>query len=123
VVTDIDIDLTGVKASAYEYEGGTNTNWWIKSYAVCADPPTGWELQSSDDQTSYPTTNEFAICTAGRTALSAGVDLNGAHGEVALTGLRPGFYQNDQFGRASAGEDETGTPDDWTVSADVICVE
>ena len=64
-----------------------------------------------------------AVCTAGRTAIGAGVDLNGAHGQVALTGLRPGYYQDSQFGRASASEDETGTADDWTLSADVICVE
>ncbi|GIH02531.1 hypothetical protein Rhe02_05980 [Rhizocola hellebori] len=123
VVTDVDLDLTGVKASAYEYEDGTNATWWIRSYAICADPPTGWELQSSDNQTSYPTTTEYTTCTAGRKALSAGVDLNGAHGEVALTSLRPGSYQADQFGVASASEDETGTPDDWELSADVICVD
>jgi hypothetical protein len=123
VVTDVDLDLFGVKASAYEYEDGTNADWWIRSYAVCADPPTGWELQSSDNQTSYPTTNEYTDCTAGRTALSAGVDLNGAHGEVALTALRPGSYQSDQYGKASASEDETGTADDWTLSTDVICVQ
>ena len=123
VVTDIDLNLTGVKSSAYEYEDDTSANWRITTYAICADPPTGWELQSSDNQTSYPTTNEFAVCPAGKTALSAGVDLNGAHGEVGLTSLRPGYYQDEQFGKASASEDETGTPDDWTLSADVICVD
>jgi hypothetical protein len=123
VVTDINPDFTGVSVAAYEYEDGTNTDWWIRAYAICADPPTGWQLLSSSNQTSYPRTSEFTTCSAGRTALSAGVDLNGAHGEVALTALRPGSYQDDQFGLADANEDETGTPDDWTLTGDVICVE
>jgi hypothetical protein len=42
---------------------------------------------------------------------------------VALTGVRPGFYQDSQFSHVSATEDETGTPDDWTLIADVICVQ
>ncbi len=122
VVTDINPDFTGVHVSAYEYEDGTLADWWIRAWAVCADAPTGWQLLSSDNQTAYPTTSEFTTCTAGRTALSAGVDINGAHGEVALTALRPGYYQNDQFGLAHATEDETGTPNDWTLTGDVICV-
>lgn len=123
VVTDIDPDYSSVKVAAYEYENGTSTEWWIRAYAICADPPTGWELLSSDNQTAYPATSEFSSCTAGKTALSAGVDLNGAHGEVALTGVRPGSYQAEDFGLVTAREDETGTPDDWTLLADVICVQ
>jgi hypothetical protein len=122
VVTDINPDFTGVAVAAYEYEDGTYADWWIRAWAICADPPAGWQLLSSSNQTAYPTTAEFTTCQAGRTALSAGVDLNGAHGEVVLTGVRPGSYQAEQFGLVTATEDETGTPDDWTLTADVICV-
>jgi hypothetical protein len=123
VVTDVNPDLTGVRVSAYEYEDGTSATWWIKAYVVCGEAPTGWELLSSNNQTAYPATSEFTNCTAGKTALFGGVDLNGAHGEVGLTALRPGYYQSSQFGLAAAREDETGTPDDWTLTGKVICVD
>jgi hypothetical protein len=122
VVTDIDLTLTGARASAYEHEDGYDDDWWIKVYAICADPPLGWELQSSSNQTSYPTTYESAACTTGRTAISAGADLNGAHGEVVLKSLRTSTFGGGQSGVATASEDVTGTPDDWELITDVICV-
>jgi hypothetical protein len=122
VVTDIDLTLTGARVSAYEHEDGYDDDWWIKVYAICADPPSGWELQSSDNQTSYPTTSEIAGCTAGRTAISAGADLNGAHGEVVLKSLKTFAYGGGDYGMVTASEDVTGTPDDWELVTDVICV-
>jgi hypothetical protein len=123
VITDIDLTLTGARVSAYEHEDGYDDDWWIKVYAICADPPIGWELQSSDNQTSYPTTTEITGCTAGRTAISAGADLNGAHGEVVLKNLKTFAYGGGEYGMATASEDATGTPDDWELITDVICVE
>lgn len=123
VVTDIDPDLTGVRVSAYEHEDGYADDWWIRAHAVCADPPIGWELQSSSNQTSYPTTTELAGCSAGRTAISAGADLNGAYGEVVLKSLKTFAYGDGEYAIATAGEDETGAPDTWAFTTDVICVE
>lgn len=122
VVTDINPDLTGVHVAAYEYEDGYDDDWWIRAYAICADPPTGWELLSSSNQTSYPSTSEYTACSADRTAISAGADLNGAYGEVVLKSLRTFVYQG-QYGAATASEDDTGAPDTWDLTTDVICVE
>jgi hypothetical protein len=122
VVTDINPDLTGVHVAAYEHEDGYDDDWWIRAYAICADPPTGWELISSSNQTSYPSTSEYSPCSADKTAISAGADLNGAYGEVVLKSLRTVVYQG-QYGAAMASEDETGAPDTWEFTADAICVE
>jgi hypothetical protein len=121
VVTDIDLTLTGARVSAYEDEDGYDDDWWITVHAICADPPVGWELQSSSNQTSYPNTSESTGCTSGRTAISAGADLNGAHGDVVLKSLRTSTYAGSQSGVATASEDVTGTPDDWELINDVIC--
>lgn len=122
VITDINPDLTGVHVSAYTHEDGYDDEWWIRAYAICADPPIGWELISSSNQTSYPTTTEASPCSAGRTAISAGADLNGAYGEVVLKSLRTITYLG-EYGSATASEDETGAPDSWELTTDVICVQ
>ena len=122
VVTDINPDLTGVHVAAYEHEDGYDDDWWIRAYAICADPPTGWELTSSSNQTSYPSTSEYTACSADRTAIGAGADLDGAYGEVVLKSLRTVAYQG-QYGAATASEDETGAPDTWELTTDAICVE
>ncbi|MDG4834498.1 hypothetical protein O7627_35100 [Solwaraspora sp. WMMD1047] len=123
VVTDIDIDLTGVRASAYEHEDGYDDDWWVRAYAICADPPTGWELRSSSNQTAYPTTSETVGCSANRTAIGAGADLNGAYGEVVLKSLKTFAYGGGEYAMATASEDATGAPDTWTFTTDVICVD
>jgi hypothetical protein len=122
VITDIDPDLDSVHVSAYESEDGYDDDWWIRAYAICAHAPVGWELLSSGNQTSYPTTSEYTACSAGRTAISAGADLNGAYGEVVLKSLTTFVYQG-QYGAATASEDSTGAPDTWALTAHVICVE
>jgi hypothetical protein len=122
VVTDINPDLTGVHVSAYEHEDGYGDDWWIRAYAICANPPTGWALTGSSNQTSYPTTSEYTSCSAGKTAISAGADLNGAYGEVVLKSLRTFVYQG-EHGVATASEDETGAPDTWDLTTDAICVQ
>ncbi len=122
VVTDVDPDLTGVRVAAYEHEDGYDDHWWIRAYAICADPPTGWELTSSSNQTSYPSTTEASPCSADRTAIGAGADLDGAYGEVVLKSLRTIIYQG-QYGSATASEDETGAPDTWDLTTDAICVD
>ncbi len=103
------------------HEDGYDDEWWIRAYAICADPPIGWELISSSNQTSYPTTTEASPCSAGRTAISAGADLNGAYGEVVLKSSH--HHVPGEYGSATASEDETGAPDSWELTTDVICVQ
>ncbi len=122
VVADINPDLTGVTVAAHAYEGGINTTWSITAYAICANPPLGWELQSSDSSTTYPFAVKFAVCSPGNIAVSAGVDITNAFGQAVITSLRTSTYMGDEFSNVSVHEDETGAPDTWTVSGDVICI-
>ncbi len=129
VVTDISLNLFDVAVAAYEDEGGTNDLWAVRAYAICADPPAGWRVLTSNNQTSYPSTSEYTGCTGDTTAISSGGDLNGAWGQVVLTGLRTLAYDDDgdgevsQFGMARAHEDETGAPDGWDLINSVVCAE
>lgn len=123
VVTDINPDFTGVHVAAYEHEDGLADDWRVRAHAICADPPSGWALYSSNNQTTYPHASEYTPCTGDARAVSSGADLNGAHGEVVLKSLRTISVADGDYGSATASEDRTGTPDDWTFTNDVICVD
>jgi hypothetical protein len=129
VVTDISLNLFDVAVAAYEDEGGTAEQWRVRAYAICADPPAGWRVLTSDNQTSYPSTSEYTACTGDTTAISSGGDLNSAWGQVVLTALRTLTYDDDgdgevsHFGMARAQEDDTGAPDGWELINSLVCAE
>lgn len=123
IISDINPSLTGAYARAHEYEAGTTDQWWLRVYLICADPPTGWSMYSSSNQTAYPTTSEYTGCESGRTAISAGFDLDGSAGQIIPSSMRTVAYMASQSGMTSAREDVTGAPDTWELTVDVICVD
>jgi hypothetical protein len=100
---------------------GTNGNWQLKSYAVCASrPPGGSQLVSVEtalDSTSpkNPTVN----CPAGKKVLGAGGQINGAQDAVALTSVTP----LPSLGGVTTVATELGggTNASWSVKSYAIC--
>lgn len=113
-------DLTGVTATAVEDPTGFSDDWSMDALAICANPPPGLELVTTEgDPDSDRTAGVTATCPAGKNLLGTGADINGGSGQVSLDDVRP----NDSLRTTTvtAIEDETGFAGDWSVNAHAIC--
>lgn len=111
--------LNGVTVRGREDELGTTQPWQVFAYAICAPAPGGLELVTTTSASSSANKSALAACPSGKRLLGAAGEATGPIGEILLDGVLPGFYLTGAT--VNALEDETGTAQNWTVTAYAIC--
>jgi hypothetical protein len=117
-----------VRVHASEDEDGTDAQWSVRAYAICADaslhggsggaffPFPGFDSSSPKSVTATPCPNERRLTGAEGSVSGA----RGTYpGEVFLSALIPGVDQESATARAN--EDEDGTNADWRMYGGGIC--
>jgi hypothetical protein len=121
-----DPELTKVLVRGAEGQGGTDFDWLIRAYAVCANPLPGLQLvHEPGPLSSGPSSFARARCPAGKAVVGTGGEIKAGPsglpvaGQVVLDDLTP----NAQLTQVTvtAFEDQDGTDGDWRVHAYAIC--
>lgn len=118
VVLDDLIPTAGsVTATGYEDQDGTADDWWIRAFAVCADPLPGLEIVSVTSGPGSVARSTTAACPTGKQALGGGAAATGGLGQVVLDAMMPAASTVS----ATAYEDSDGTAATWSLTAYAIC--
>ncbi|MEU8004358.1 hypothetical protein AB0B66_24650 [Catellatospora sp. NPDC049111] len=118
VVLDDLIPAAGaVTATGYEDQDGTAESWWIRAYAVCADPVPGLEIVTAVSAPGSAARSTTAACPTGKRALGGGATVTGGLGQVVIDAMMPATTTV----TAAAYEDSDGTTATWTLTAYAIC--
>jgi hypothetical protein len=112
-------DLTGVIVSAREDETGTTASWQVNALAICAYPPPGLARLSLTSALDSAKKSVTATCPTGKRLLGAGGEINSSNGQVLLDEVRPNSTLTGAV--VNALEDETGNPQNWSLTAYAIC--
>jgi hypothetical protein len=113
-----------VVARAYEDETGTNANWSIRVYAICADPLPGLvQITNTSVNNSASPKQVTVACPAGKrlTGTGAQIQIDGPIGQVVLDDVRPSPALGSVL--VSAYEDETGTNANWSIVGFAVCAD
>ena len=116
-----DAALTTVTARGREDEDGTDLDWYVTAYAVCAVAPSGLQRVTA---TTVAGSDEFArtsvSCPAGKHLVGTGGEVIGGLGEVLLDEISADAALTRT--QVTGFEDQTGFDRDWRVTAYAICV-
>ncbi len=108
--------VTGAETTA-----GEPDDWYLESYAICANPMPGYEIVSDPSITlSDMFIRTEAHCTGGRKVIGTGARISTNGGEVGLQVMRASMQET--FSYAQAHEDFDGYFDYWNVTAYAVCV-
>jgi hypothetical protein len=117
VIDDLVPTASAVVATAYERGGGTAASWWLRAFAICANPLPGLTIVSATTAATSAHKSGSAACPTGTRVLGAGAAIAGGLGEVVLDALWP-----DTTAVTAAGyEDVDGTTTNWTLTTYAIC--
>jgi hypothetical protein len=109
--------VTGVENTV-----GEPDDWYLESFAICADPMPGYEIV---DDTSITLSDFFirteAHCDDDRVVIGTGAKVSTNSGEVGLQVMRASMLET--FSYAQAHEDFDGYFDFWNVTAYAVCVD
>lgn len=109
---------TSVDATGFEDQDGQSGNWALRTFAVCAVAPAGLEVQTRTSELNSGSAKSQSVgCSAGREALSAGWDINGATGEAGPNDVQP----RTRSVREVAFEEDDGFAGNWSLTARAIC--
>jgi DNA-binding beta-propeller fold protein YncE len=111
-----------VVATAYEDETGTTANWWIRVYAVCADPLPGLVVVTNASANDSANPKQVTVvCPAGKKLTGTGVfvEFAGPIGQFVLDDVIPSSALDGV--QVKAYEDETGTSANWRIRGYSIC--
>lgn len=115
---------TRARAQAQEDSNGYAGQWWLGAYAICAYPPSGYEVVTggSSEQLSETFKDAQATCSLGKRLLSAGAFVtNTAPPNVSLQQVYPTSSLDQVYALAV---ENTATSTAWGVfSARGICVD
>lgn len=118
VLDDFVPGASTVMVTAYEDQDGTDANWWLRAFAVCADPLPGLEIVTATSASnSLPSKATSATCSSGRRSLGGGAVITGGTGQVVLDTVLPN--SGDTYARAY--EDADGTTANWSLTTYAIC--
>jgi hypothetical protein len=126
----LEVGLGGaVKVHASEDQDGTNADWSVRAYAVCADASLsggaiGRSFPFPDGDSSSPKSVTSPQCVDERRLTGASGALLGAAGddppgEVLLAALIPSADLESATARAY--EDQNGTNADWQILGEALC--
>jgi hypothetical protein len=109
--------VTGVETSV-----GEPDNWYLESFAICANPMPGYEIVEDRSITlSDMFIRTEAHCDDDRVVIGTGAALSTNSGEVGLQVMRASMLET--FSYAQAAEDYNGYFDYWNVTAFAVCVD
>jgi hypothetical protein len=117
IVDDLIPMATSVRATGYEDQDGTDVVWWIRAFAVCANPLAGIELITATSASTSSNKSVIATCSSGKRAIGTGAAITGGLGQVVLTTMLSSTTST----YAVATEDADGTTANWYVTSYAIC--
>lgn len=123
----------GAEVAAVERPGGYAGNWFLHAWAVCADPPEGWDIAAAYDDDGDGDAMAWCQPVTSQRLTGGGILINPALSDVYTSMIRTdGIVQPDGdvinagiFAEASwtgRDRDDPGTGHDWRVKAFSICV-
>jgi hypothetical protein len=110
-----------VDAYASVDDSGVDTDWSLRTRAVCSDQPgIGYEIVSatSTPRDSDPSHEATASCSGGKVLLGTGWAIDSGDGHVGVTEVRPTANHTVEV---TAYEDDTGWAGSWDVTAYAVC--
>ena len=109
----------GLTVIANEDEDGTDDNWMVHTYSICADPIPGLEIVAATGPSNSNNKHMTAACPAGKRLVGAGGEIVGEESLVVMNDLIPNPELTKVVVRGV--ENQNGTADDWLVRAYAIC--
>jgi hypothetical protein len=112
--------LTSVFVVAFEDDGGTGSNWYVRSYAICAFPPAGLQRVTATSPSNSSNKGVTAACPLGRSVFGTGGNINGTGGgDIVMNDIAPAPTLDGVT--VTGREDEGGTTSAWSVTSYAIC--
>lgn len=111
--------LFGITAIAVEDEDGTDANWFVRTYSICADPLAGLQIVQADGPSNSNNKHMTAVCPAGKRLVGAGGEIIGEESHVVMNDLIPDPELTKVTVRGL--ENQNGTADDWFIRAHAVC--
>jgi len=111
------IDTYAVEAAS---EPGFTGNWWLQAYAICVNPPAGYQVVSLTSTAGTGTfVTKFVDCPAGLKLLGTGAKITSGGREVGIqrTASDSGLTR----ALSTAREDATGFSGNWTLTSFGVC--
>lgn len=108
--------LTEVDVLAIEDEDTYSGPWSVTAFAICADAAVRVVAVSSNDSAAKTV---GVTCPTGKRLSGTGAEITGGFGQVGLHFLIPTLDLTNVTG--AAFEDETGTPNNWSLRSYGIC--
>jgi hypothetical protein len=108
--------VTGAETSV-----GEPGDWWLDSYAICADPMAGYTIVSTPTVASSASVQlAQASCPGVKKVIGTGAAVSTTSGQVGLQVMRASLLTT--FSYAQGHEDATGYLGFWTTTAFAVCV-
>jgi hypothetical protein len=106
---------------AVETDNGYAGSWWLRAFAICADPVPGLQIVASTSaSSSLSSRSHGAACPAGTRVLGAGGRVNNAGGQVALQAVSTNVPMASQA-TVAGREDVDGYTGTWSLTSYAIC--
>lgn len=119
-------ELTKVLVRGSEDGDGTDSDWFLRASAICANPLPGLKLfHGASELGSAPSAFARATCPPGKAVLGTGGEISAGPsglpvaGQVVLDDLTPNSQLTEVT--VTGREDQDGAPGDWRVHAYAIC--
>jgi len=111
------------QVTAVERDTGFAGNWWLRAFAICADPLPGLQIVSSTrPASSLSSQTHAAACPSGKRLIGAGGRVNDTSGQVALRTVNTNVPAANQA-LVAGHEDGDGYTGTWSVTAHAICAD
>ncbi len=109
------------QVTAVETDSGFAGTWWLRAFAICADPLPGLQIVSSTrPASSLSSQTHQAACPDGKRILGAGGRVNNTSGQVALRTVNTNVPAANKA-LVAGHEDGDGYTGTWSVTAYAIC--
>lgn len=115
---ELDPDTRSARSRAVEREGGTDGNWSVWAFAVCAAPNSVFGYEVVEDESDSTTGDRTVVldCPGTKRQIGLGASMTGAGGHAGYTSLAPGGVLT-----VESTVDPTGAPDPFVTRAQAVC--
>ena len=111
------IDTFAVEAAS---EPGFTGNWWLQAYAICVNPPAGYQIVSAASTSASGTfVSKFVDCPSGKKLLGTGAKVLGGGREVGIQRTASDFGLTRAL--STGREDANGFSGNWTLTSFGVC--
>jgi hypothetical protein len=112
-------DLETSTVRGIEDGDGTDADWTLRPFALCAPPLPGLELVTETSRSTSRNKHVTARCDPGKQVVGTGGEIVGGGGEVAIQYMIPDADLTRAHVRGQ--EDQDGFGADWSVRAYAMC--